>query len=748
MLHHRLHQYINAVNDQFHQNFKKEEIKEFDDLLLKLKKTDLGIQPPFTGRISIGPGKMNPKEGGSIRRILRAGASHANHSWQRKVILRRLFSTSISLLTSITLFYISIASFSSLLHSELIKYLFGIIYFVLTYNATSSLFKIFTGNFIALKDKKYKKITFREKYYKDTKVAILYPVYHEDPAHVVANIMAIWEDLGNIKDVQNHYDFFILSDSRSYKSRVMEEEAIILAKQKIKNINLYYRWRSINVRAKLGNMMDFLRRYSRRYKYIIAMDADSLMGGMAIHQMVSIAEEHDEIGIIQTNPRLILRSTIFGRIFQFSSWAYSTPFFRATRHYYLGDAFYVGHNALLRVGPFRKYCNLPELSGDPPWGGKPLSHDLVEAGLMAKAGYEVWFLPEIQESYEEIPSNIIAFLIRERRWMQGNLQNIRVALGFGLKNAHRDLLVSGFMSYFSSILWFIMIVITVATNIDFDVHYHVTIAIINVQLNTMLMLSYIFILLFLPRIVGMSFVIFQKEFDQFGGFFWFLLSCFIDTLFSMLLAPIIMIFVVKFFIMWLKSIPVKWGTQDRGDDVLPWKDCFNEFALPLVIGMIIFMLVKLNDFPLIWDGNDFYNFFVPSISLGNRYLWFLPIIVALVFSPFVARFSSFTIKNPKFAKLFMIPEETKTSNIILRMEYYLKYLEDTLPHLNDEKGALLFAYMDPIFFIYHYQIIPDRKTNNILKSFEHTHSVDYDVLKKAFYCKSDFAYCHYNFPFK
>lgn len=741
--------YVNAASI-FTNNFTLQEgkIENFNDFLARIQSIDFDIKPPFIQRIPIGPSKNNPHETKSVRQILNAGKAHGNHIWQRRVRVRRIFTVAISLIFSLILFLISISSFFSKIDSEILKYLFCIIYFILTYHTTSSLLKILIGNLIAAKDKGYKQLSFAENYDKNTKVAVLYPVYHENPANVVSSIMAIWEDLGKIKDIQNHYEFYILSDSRSFQSRILEEEAIILAKQRIKNIKLYYRWRSINGRAKLGNIMDFLRRYSRRYKYMIVMDADSLMSGMAIHQMVSIAEQHDEIGIIQTNPKPILRATIFGRIFQFASWAYSGPFFRAIRHYYLGDAFYVGHNALLRLETFRNYCTLPELTGDPPWGGKPLSHDLVEASLMAKAGLEVWFLPEIEGSFEEIPSNIIAFLIRERRWMQGNLQNLRVAFGFGLKNAHRDLLISGFMSYFSSILWFMLIVITVIGNIDFDTNYRMKIDIINLQLSTMFMLISIFILLFLPRVIGILFVIFQKKTKDFGGTVWFLLSCIIDTLFSMILAPIIMVFIMKFFVLWIKSLPVKWGTQNREDNVLPWQDCFHEFMLPLIIGIIIFTLIKINDFGLLWDNNDFYNFFIPKLSLGDRYLWFLPIILSLILSPMVARLSSFTLKHSKFNKLFTIPEEIQKSQIITRMEFYLDYLHQNLPDLKDENEALIFAYTDPAFFVYHYQLTFNRKIGNCIGLLNNNILENYNLLKKAFCNKKDFAYCHYNLTLK
>lgn len=56
---------------------------------------------------------------------------------------------------------------------------------------------------------------------------------------------------------------------------------------------------------------------------------------------------------------------------------------------------YRGHNALIRVQPFTDWCDLPDLPGEEPFGGKSLSHDFVEAALMREAGWEVWLAWDI-----------------------------------------------------------------------------------------------------------------------------------------------------------------------------------------------------------------------------------------------------------------------------------------------------------------------------------------------------------------
>jgi membrane glycosyltransferase len=49
-----------------------------------------------------------------------------------------------------------------------------------------------------------------------------------------------------------------------------------------------------------------------------------------------------------------------------------------------------GHNALIRIAPFREHCRLPTL----PDGSAILSHDHVEAARLHAAGWAVRVVPE------------------------------------------------------------------------------------------------------------------------------------------------------------------------------------------------------------------------------------------------------------------------------------------------------------------------------------------------------------------
>jgi membrane glycosyltransferase len=102
-----------------------------------------------------------------------------------------------------------------------------------------------------------------------------------------------------------------------------------------------------------------------------------------------------------------------------------------------GNANYYGHNAIIRVAAFARHCGLPVLSGAAPLGGEILSHDFVEAALIAKGGYKVWLVPELGGSYEEMPANVIDYAKRDRRWSQGNMQHGRLLHMPGLTSMSR-----------------------------------------------------------------------------------------------------------------------------------------------------------------------------------------------------------------------------------------------------------------------------------------------------------------------
>jgi membrane glycosyltransferase len=170
-------------------------------------------------------------------------------------------------------------------------------------------------------------------------------------------------------------------------------------------------------------------------------------------------EAHDDAGLIQTVPLVINRNTLFARAQQFAARLYGPILATGLAYWHRGDSNYWGHNAIIRTKAFIDHAGLPDLPGQPPFGGPIMSHDFVEAALIRRAGFKVYLVPEIAGSYEESPPSLIDFAERDRRWCQGNLQHSRVVPAAGLHWLSRLHLVMGIMSYLASPIWLLFIVL-------------------------------------------------------------------------------------------------------------------------------------------------------------------------------------------------------------------------------------------------------------------------------------------------
>jgi membrane glycosyltransferase len=131
-------------------------------------------------------------------------------------------------------------------------------------------------------------------------------------------------------------------------------------------------------------------------------------------------------------PALVNAESLFGRIQQFANRLYAPIFIAGLNYWALDLGNYWGHNAIIRTEPFMQFCDLPQLPGRKPFGGQILSHDFVEAALLSRENWEVWFAYDLEGSYEEAPQAMIENAQRDRRWCQGNMQHGLVLFAKGL----------------------------------------------------------------------------------------------------------------------------------------------------------------------------------------------------------------------------------------------------------------------------------------------------------------------------
>lgn len=477
--------------------------------------------------------------------------------------------------------------------------------------------------------------------------AILMPICNENTARVFAGLRATYDSV--MRSGQGHaFDFYILSDTSDPDIRVAELEAWLTLCREVGGFGrIHYRRRIHRIKRKSGNIADFCRRWGSRFKYMVILDADSVMSGSCLVRLAQLMEANPSAGIIQTAPRAAGRETLYSRIQQFATRVYG-PLFTAGLHFWqLGESHYWGHNAIIRVAPFIKHCALPRLEGRGALSGEILSHDFVEAALMRRAGWAVWIAYDLDGSYEEMPPNLLDELKRDRRWCQGNLMNFRLFLTSGLHPAHRAVFMTGVMAYLSAPLWFTSLVLSTALlavqtlavpqyftepNQLFpswpEWHPEWAIALFSATAT----------LLFLPKILAVV-VILAKGARNFGGGVTLTVSMLMELIFSAMLAPVRMLFHAHFVTAALLGIGIQWKSPPREDSQTPWSEAIARHGSGTVLGIAWAALVYYLEPAFLW--------------------WLLPVVGALMLAIPLSVWSSKVTLGRRFraGRFFLIPEE-------------------------------------------------------------------------------------------
>ena len=296
------------------------------------------------------------------------------------------------------------------------------------------------------------------------RTAVIMPICNEDVPTVFAGLRATYESLARTASL-DRFDFYVLSDTNQPDLRAAEQAAWSQLVEALDAgdgapVRIHYRWRQHRTRRKAGNVADFCRRWGAEFRYMVVLDADSVMTGDCLTGLVRLMEANPDAGIIQTAPRASGLETLHARVQQFGSRVYG-PLFTAGMHYWqLGESHYWGHNAILRVAPFIEHCALAPLPGETSLSGDVMSHDFVEAALMRRAGWKVWIAYELEGSYEQLPPNLLSEVQRDRRWCHGNLQNSRLMFEPDLHPVHRTVFLTGVLAYVSAPLWLAFLLIS------------------------------------------------------------------------------------------------------------------------------------------------------------------------------------------------------------------------------------------------------------------------------------------------
>ncbi len=479
------------------------------------------------------------------------------------------------------------------------------------------------------------------------RVALIMTIRNEDPRRAFARFSAVRDDLVATGEA-SLIDYFVLSDTSDEQIANMEQAHCDDWNVRSRGGKLIYRRREVNADFKAGNIRDFLERWGESYDLMLPLDADSVMSGDAIVRLIRVMQAYPKLGILQSLTVGTPAQSAFARLFQFGMR-------HSMRSYTMGGAWwsgdcgpYWGHNALIRVRPFRDHCELPVLPGKPPLGGSILSHDQLEAALMRRAGYEVRVVPVEGGSYEDNPPALLEFAKRDVRWCQGNMQYWPFITWPGLKMVSCVQIALAILMYLGSAATTVSIglALIIAASGGFK----------NVDREAAtIVLALIYIISLVPKLAGLADVALTKGgTGKYGGSARLGLGAASEIVFSWVMGVIITLRSTVFMASLLFRRTVSWGGQVRDAHGLSWRDAAFSLWPETLTGAALFLAMR--------------------ISAPQTLVWAMPIIAALGLSiPFAVLTSS-----PRFGRLLAswglcgIPEEFERTGILARLQVPVK----------------------------------------------------------------------------
>ena len=460
------------------------------------------------------------------------------------------------------------------------------------------------------------------------KTALLVPVYNEDPARIAGTIDAMSEELATL-GAAGSFDIFVLSDTRDAKAGAAEEQVYAALKGALTpRIALYYRRRRFNTERKAGNIKDWIERFGAGYPHFLILDADSVMSGEALVRLSLAMEANPRAGLIQTVPRLTGGTTLLQYLQQFACNVYGPAVASGIAFWHREQGNYWGHNAIIRTQAFAAAAGLPELPGPPPFGGHILSHDFVEAVLLQRAGWSVCMVPSLEGSYEGLPPGIAELVVRDRRWAQGNLQHLAILAAPGLTAMGRVHLTMGAFAYLVSAIWAASLAVGLVLLVQAQEGQELIPAYFQDSKTLFpvwpkidpggalrLFMATMAVVL-LPKGLGLILEL-QRVNAQHerGGSLRAIAAVVTETVYSMLIAPILMMTQTSAVIQILMGRDAGWKPQARGESGIPLKEALRFHIRHMIVGAGLALLC--------WSTT-------PELAI-----WMSPVILGLLLSGFV-----------------------------------------------------------------------------------------------------------------
>ena len=435
--------------------------------------------------------------------------------------------------------------------------------------------------------------------------AILLPVCNEDFLGVLGRLSIMERSLAQVMGGER-FEFFILSDSNA-ESGETERRAYQEMRASFSR-PVHYRRRALNVGRKPGNIAEWVQRFGGGYDYMVVLDADSVMSGQTMARLASDMERHPQVGLIQTVPTVMGAATLFARWQQFASRLFG-PTSAAGMIWWAGsEGMFWGHNAIVRVRAFAESCGLPELPGRAPFGGHIMSHDMLEAALLRRRGWDVHMVTA-DDSFEEFPPSMPDLFTRDRRWCQGNIQHVPLLVKIaGLHPVSRFQLLVGASAYCTSPLWLALMLVVLGGSVA-----HVWPP--SAVLPSGGLLAVTAVLLFGPKLLAVIWALADPARRiGFGGAARMTRGVIVDIILSILMAPVAMLTQTINLFGILMGRKSSWNGQTRDRDGMAIGNAIWLFKWHILLGAGLTALA------------------VQAGGLG----WMLPVVSGLFLAPLLA----------------------------------------------------------------------------------------------------------------
>ncbi len=497
-------------------------------------------------------------------------------------------------------------------------------------------------------------------------VALLVPIYNEDPSDVFGNAAAMLEELQKANS-KHRFSLFILSDTQDPEIAAQEMRAMMIMRNAQGAAPIYYRRRAQNTDRKTGNITDWIEGWGGDYKAMLVLDADSLMSSQAIVTLADELSNDPSVGLIQSCPKLFGAETLFARMQQFSNVTYGWPMAEGLALWSNREGNYWGHNAIIRTAAFASCAGLPRVKSIRGKERLILSHDFVEASLLRRAGWAVRFMPRIEGSYEETPATLIDYVLRDRRWCQGNLQHLRILSAAGLHAISRFHLLHGAISYLLSPAWFILLMIwaLISNGEGANVISYFSDASPKMPIwphistvNSMLILLFMYGMLLAPKVIGGAVIWATPDIRRdYGGSGQFVASFLLEVLTSVAYAPILMVQQTIAVMRSLVGIHENWEPQMRRGGKYSAATLLKFHIVEQILGFAL----------------------VFGMGAGIVSLWLLPIAISLSGAVIFSALSGVNLVRQNWSRRHLgTPDEVKIPRVIALSNQYRAKMREAL----------------------------------------------------------------------